>query len=65
MRRRTIPKNKQFTVQCPTCKTFFIRPKLAKEHCGICGDGEERMFKEVKIGTVKEEKKDYGKRTKK
>ena len=43
-----MPKNKEIFVECPNCKTRFIRPKVVKEKCGVCGDGKERMFKQVK-----------------
>jgi hypothetical protein len=41
-------KPKQLLVKCPGCSTIFVRTKAGKEQCGVCGDGKERMFKEVK-----------------
>jgi rubredoxin len=40
---------KQLLVKCSGCGTIFVRTHAGKEQCGICGDGKERVFKEVKM----------------
>lgn len=40
--------NKKAVVQCPDCKTKFVRDKAEKEICGVCGTGKRVQMKDTK-----------------